>query len=65
MPREPIIGVFVTGFQYRTAIKNFSALGGDAVSHPYWRAVLKTGIPAHTNREKLEKNRENDKSDYL
>jgi len=28
-------------------------------------AVLKTGIPVRTNREKVEKNRENDKSGDL
>jgi len=57
--------VFVTGFQYRRITEKHLCGWGDAVSHPYWKAVLKTGIPAHTNREKVEKNRENDKSDDL
>ena len=53
------------GFQHRYADENSLSCGGVEVSYLLRRAVLKTGISARADRERVEKNRENDENDLL
>ena len=53
------------GFQYRHADENSLSCWGVVGSYLLRRAVLKTGIGARADRERVEKNGESDENELL
>jgi hypothetical protein len=53
------------GFQYRHADENSLSCGGVAGSYQLGKSLLKTGIGARADRERVEKNRESGENELL